>query len=260
MRHARGLEADDSHPDDVPARSRSAAGHVHLSRDGWRREFLPEGRRIQEPDGAHVHLGRRGSGRGDPERDHRPGSQGARASQDGADPRGCVHQHGRSGVRMNEVSARRSDLAFRIALNLRSIRGRAYPRIIGANREPSWIFFEAVLPLLTIAAYVFIYRAIAANQIVNANAETAARILANTNALVASVVLGGAMVAFWLNVLWSMASQLYWEKEIGNLQLYMMAPMNRMAARRHGRRRHGHDVDAGGLDPHRRHLRLRRVI
>src|SRR5438876_5592168 len=229
MRHARGLEADDSHPDDVPARSRSAAGHVHLSRDGWRREFLPEGRRIQEPDGAHVHLGRRGSGRGDPERDHRPGSQGARASQDGADPRGCVHQHGRSGVRMNEVSARRSDLAFRIALNLRSIRGRAYPRIIGANREPSWIFFEAVLPLLTIAAYVFIYRAIAANQIVNANAETAARILANTNALVASVVLGGAMVAFWLNVLWSMASQLYWEKEIGNLQLYMMAPMNRMA-------------------------------
>src|SRR6059058_5685141 len=42
MRHARGLEADDSHPDDVPARSRSAAGHVHLPRNGWRREFLPE--------------------------------------------------------------------------------------------------------------------------------------------------------------------------------------------------------------------------
>ncbi|TLZ64735.1 MAG: ABC transporter permease [Methanobacteriota archaeon] len=53
--------------------------------------------------------------------------------------------------------------------------------------------------------------------------------MANTNALIATVVLGGAMVAFWLNVLWSMASQLYWEKEIGNLQLYMMAPMSRMA-------------------------------
>jgi ABC-2 type transport system permease protein len=131
---------------------------------------------------------------------------------------------------MNEVSSRRSDLGFRILLNLRSIRGRAYPRIIGANREPSWIFFEAVLPLLTIAAYVFIYRSIAANQIAKAaDPQITARILANTNALVASVVLGGAMVAFWLNVLWSMASQLYWEKEIGNLQLYMMAPMNRMA-------------------------------
>src|SRR5207249_9993127 len=51
----------------------------------------------------------------------------------------------------------------------------------------------------------------------------------NLNALVATVVLCGTMVAIWLNVLWSMASQLYWEKEIGNLQLYMMAPMNRMA-------------------------------
>jgi ABC-2 type transport system permease protein len=49
------------------------------------------------------------------------------------------------------------------------------------------------------------------------------------NAYIATVVLGGTMVAFWLNVLWSMASQLYWEKEIGNLQIYMMAPMSRMA-------------------------------
>jgi len=129
---------------------------------------------------------------------------------------------------MTAAVARRSDLRFRIGLNLRSIVGRAYPRIIGANREPSWIFFEAVLPLLSIAAYVFVYRAIALNQVA-ANPVDAPRILANMNALVASVVLGGAMVAFWLNVLWSMASQLYWEKEIGNLQLYMMAPMNRMA-------------------------------
>ena len=129
---------------------------------------------------------------------------------------------------MTETVSRRSDLRFRIGLNLRSIVGRAYPRVIGANREPSWIFFEAVLPLLSIAAYVFIYRTIALNQVA-ANPADAPRILANMNALVASVVLGGAMVAFWLNVLWSMASQLYWEKEIGNLQLYMMAPMNRMA-------------------------------
>ena len=129
---------------------------------------------------------------------------------------------------MTAAVARRSDLRFRIGLNLRSIVGRAYPRVIGANREPSWIFFEAVLPLLSIAAYVYIYRAIALNQVA-ANPVDAPRILANMNALVASVVLGGAMVAFWLNVLWSMASQLYWEKEIGNLQLYMMAPMNRMA-------------------------------
>ncbi len=145
---------------------------------------------------------------------------------------------------MSTASVRRTDLRARISLNLHAVVGRAYPRVIGANREPSWIFFEAFLPLLGIAAYVFVYqafgdRAIAAilggtcadHACVDA-AEQAAYLAvakANTNALIASVVLGGTMVAFWLNVLWSMASQLYWEKEIGNLQLYMMAPMNRMA-------------------------------
>jgi ABC-2 type transport system permease protein len=43
------------------------------------------------------------------------------------------------------------------------------------------------------------------------------------------VVLGGAMTAFWLNVLWGMASQFYWEKETGNMQLFMVSPMSRMA-------------------------------
>lgn len=107
-----------------------------------------------------------------------------------------------------------------LLLNLRAVKGRAYPRVVGANREPSWIFFETVLPLLGIAAYVLIYesffRAPGADDTF-------------LNAMIGFVVLGGTMVAFWMNVLWSMASQLYWEKEMGNLQLYMMAPMSRMA-------------------------------
>jgi len=129
------------------------------------------------------------------------------------------------------ATVRRTDLRYRIGLNLRAVVGRSYPRIVGANREPSWIFFEALLPLLGIAAYVFIYQSFGARSFAAAAGNTTAQavISANTNALIASVVLGGTMVAFWLNVLWSMASQLYWEKEIGNLQLYMMAPMNRMA-------------------------------
>jgi ABC-2 type transport system permease protein len=137
-----------------------------------------------------------------------------------------------------------SRIPHRIKLNLKAVVGRAYPRIVGANREPSWIFFEAILPLLGIAAYVFVYQALAdraaaaiANGICgdHACADAAEQALylatarANVNALIGSVVLGGTMIAFWLNVLWSMASQLYWEKEIGNLQLYMMAPMSRMA-------------------------------
>jgi ABC-2 type transport system permease protein len=43
------------------------------------------------------------------------------------------------------------------------------------------------------------------------------------------VVLGGAMTAFWLNVVWMMAAQLYWEKDQGNLELYFAAPMNVMS-------------------------------
>ena len=122
---------------------------------------------------------------------------------------------------------RRSDLRFKLGLNLRAVFGRAYPRVVGANREPSWVFFEVFLPLLGIAAYVFIYQSFGLAAIAQGKDPTA--VAAQTNALVATVVLGGTMVAFWLNVLWSMASQLYWEKEIGNLQIYMMAPMSRMS-------------------------------
>ena len=96
--------------------------------------------------------------------------------------------------------------------NLRAIRGRAYPRLIGSTREPSWFIFDVILPLFTIAGYAYIYK------FMDARAE-----------LVGYVVLGGAMTAFWLNILWSMASQLYWEKEIGNLSLYLMAPISRMS-------------------------------
>ncbi len=100
----------------------------------------------------------------------------------------------------------------RLELFLRAIIGRAYPRIVGANRELSWLIPESVLPLLGLAAYVFVYRAMKAPP-----------------EFVGYVVLGGAMTAYWLNVLWSMASQFYWEKETANLQLYIMAPVSPMA-------------------------------
>lgn len=84
---------------------------------------------------------------------------------------------------------------------------RAYPRIIGASRERSWLFFETILPVMGTVAFVFVYKA------VNAPAE-----------YIGFVVLGGAMTAFWLNVLWAMGSQLYWDKEGGNLELYVICP------------------------------------
>jgi len=97
-------------------------------------------------------------------------------------------------------------------LFLKTILARSYPRIIGQQREKSWIFFEIFMPMLAVSAYVFVYRAIGAPE-----------------EYVGFVVVGGAMTAFWMNVLWSMSSQLYWEKEQGNLALYIMAPNSMMA-------------------------------
>jgi ABC-2 type transport system permease protein len=97
-------------------------------------------------------------------------------------------------------------------LFLKTIIARAYPRVIGQQREKSWLFFEIFLPLLSMIAFVYVYRAIGAPE-----------------EFIGFVVFGGAMTAFWMNVLWSMSSQLYWEKETGNLALYIMAPNSMMA-------------------------------
>ncbi len=110
------------------------------------------------------------------------------------------------------LPAERVQKATGLRLFWYTIWARAYPRIIGSTREKSWLFFETVLPLMGTASYVFVYRAIGAPE-----------------AYTGFVVLGGAMTAFWLNVLWAMASQLYWDKDGGNLELYVVSPGPLMA-------------------------------
>jgi ABC-2 type transport system permease protein len=99
-----------------------------------------------------------------------------------------------------------------IGTNLRTVVGRAYPRVRGMAREKSWVLFEILLPFLATSAFVFVYRALKA-----------------PHEYIGFVVLGGAMTAFWLNVIWMMAQQLWWEKSQGNLELYFAAPMDAMA-------------------------------
>ena len=97
-------------------------------------------------------------------------------------------------------------------LFVKTVIARAYPRVVGQQREKSWIFFDIFLPMLAVSAYVFVYRAIHAPE-----------------EYIGFVVVGGAMTAFWMNIMWSMSMQLYWEKEQGNLALYIMAPNSMMA-------------------------------
>ena len=94
-----------------------------------------------------------------------------------------------------------------LRLGMKTVIGRAYPRLMGSLREREWLFYEVALPLLRVIAFVLVYRTLKAPP-----------------AYTGFIILGGAMMAFWLNVLWMMAGQLYWERQSGNLELYLMAP------------------------------------
>jgi len=96
--------------------------------------------------------------------------------------------------------------------NLRAVLARAYVRVVALNREPVWLIFDVLMPLLSLSAYVFVYKAL------NAPPEFAG-----------FVILGGAMAAYWLNVVWSMMSQFFWERMGGQLELFMITPISRMS-------------------------------
>ena len=89
----------------------------------------------------------------------------------------------------------------------KAVGARAYPRVIGFWRHPSWVFLEFAAPVVGTLAMVYVYRGLGAPE-----------------RFLGFVVMGGAMLAFWQNVLWSMAMQLYWDRDGGNLELYVIAP------------------------------------
>ena len=84
---------------------------------------------------------------------------------------------------------------------------RTYPRVAWLFRSRAWMIQETILPVLSVAAFAYTYRAMNAPQ-----------------AYTGMVVLGAAMTTFWMNVLWSMGAHLYWERDSGNLELYIMSP------------------------------------
>jgi ABC-2 type transport system permease protein len=89
---------------------------------------------------------------------------------------------------------------------------RTYPRVAWLFRSRSWMIQETVLPVLAVAAFAYAYQAMQAPR-----------------AYTGFLVLGAAMTTFWLNVLWGMGAQLYWERDSGNLELYVMSPAPMMA-------------------------------
>jgi ABC-2 type transport system permease protein len=96
--------------------------------------------------------------------------------------------------------------------NLRVAYARLWVRIKGSNQEPEWIAAELVIPIMTLSAYIYLYK------MLQAPLEYSG-----------FVIIGGTMIAFWVNVLWNMSAQFYWEKETGTLEAYLVAPISRMA-------------------------------
>ena len=88
-----------------------------------------------------------------------------------------------------------------------AVGARTYPRVAWLFRSNSWMIQETVLPVLAVSAFAYAYRAMEAPA-----------------AYTGFLVLGAAMTTFWLNVLWGMGAQLYWERDSGNLELYVMSP------------------------------------
>lgn len=92
-------------------------------------------------------------------------------------------------------------------LFLQSMLARSYARVIWMFRNRTWIIQETILPILSVAAFAFCYRSFGAPE-----------------QFVGYVVLGAALAAFWFNVLWSMGAHLYWERDSGNLELFILSP------------------------------------
>jgi len=97
-------------------------------------------------------------------------------------------------------------------LFLQATLARTYVRIIGSLREPTWMISDALFPNLGMCAFVLLYRALGAPRSFEALA-----------------VIGGVLTTYWINVVWGMGAQLYWEKQQGQLQLYFAAPCSRLA-------------------------------
>ena len=94
-----------------------------------------------------------------------------------------------------------------LRLFLLAAMARTYPRVVWLYRSRTWLVQETLLPVLSVAAFAYSYEWMQAPK-----------------EFVGFVILGAAMTTFWMNVLWSMGAHLYWERDSGNLELYIMSP------------------------------------
>lgn len=72
--------------------------------------------------------------------------------------------------------------------------------------EPIWLAVNIGFPLFSSFSMALLYKS------------------AGTASLMGFAVLGGIMISFWGSVLWSMASQFNWDKQVGLFEIYLTSP------------------------------------
>lgn len=83
---------------------------------------------------------------------------------------------------------------------------RAWVRVKSVYDEPLWLLVNIGFPLFTSTGMALLYRS------------------AGLASFSGFAILGGIMMAFWGNVLWGMASQFYWDKQVGIFDIYLVSP------------------------------------
>jgi ABC-2 type transport system permease protein len=89
---------------------------------------------------------------------------------------------------------------------IRAMKARAVVRIWSQFGEPLWIVVNVGFPIFSSSALALLYES------------------AGLAGYTGFAILGGIMISFWGNVLWSMASQFYWDKQEGLFEIYLTSP------------------------------------
>ena len=89
---------------------------------------------------------------------------------------------------------------------LRTAYARLWVRAKSIYGEPLWVAVNIGFPFFTSFSLTMVYRAY------------------GLNSFTGFAILGGVMISFWGNVLWSMASQFNWDKQVGLFEIYISSP------------------------------------
>src|SRR5467141_1944444 len=89
---------------------------------------------------------------------------------------------------------------------LRTAYARLWVRAKSIYGEPLWVAVNIGFPFFTSFSLTMVYRAY------------------GLNSFTGFAILGGVMISFWGNVLWSMASQFNWDKQVGLFEIYITSP------------------------------------